>query len=251
LGVSVHRAPGKLLDMLSKVNPARLEKLYRDRELYRGLRVEPPIALRLDGVGWGRRLKGFRKPRDLRVHEALLEAGRQLLQELNGCCAYIASDEINIILPHNLPYAGRVEKLVSISAGMASAAVARHLGMILFFDSRIVKLYSTRDTIQYILYRARVAFNNYVSTLYHLHNLGDRRYTPSLEEVINRLGEAGVDLGEPWTYGGSCIAFYKAERIVDGVAAERRRLVIVDAGVEACIRKVRESGREGSSLSPD
>ena len=41
----------QLLSLLLQANPAELEERYRGREVYRSLRVEPPLAPRLNGVG--------------------------------------------------------------------------------------------------------------------------------------------------------------------------------------------------------
>ncbi len=236
------RPSSALLGRLLSVNPAKLEGEYRSRELYRGERVEPPLALRLDGVGWGRRLASrYSRPRDWRVHRALVEAARRLVELLGGCCAYTASDEVNLIIASTPPYGGRVEKLVSISSGIASSTVSLQLGESLFFDSRIVKLYGAADAERYLLYRARVAFNNYIATLYHTVGLGEPTHTPSLPEMLEKLRGEGVDIGPAWAYAGTCIAYVEAERIADGVRAIRRRLIAVDAGLDLCSRAARRA----------
>ncbi|ABM80892.1 tRNA(His) guanylyltransferase Thg1 family protein [Hyperthermus butylicus] len=234
------------LDEVLAVNPAALEETYRSRELFQGYRVEPPFALRLDGVGWGHRLEGFTQPRDLRVHRALVHAVMEVLRLLGGCCGYVVSDEANIVFLDEAPYGGRVEKLASISAAIASATVSLELGRRLFLDSRVVKLYSKRDAYRYLLYRARVGFNNYVSTLYHQH-LGSKKYTPPLHVMLHELREK-TDLdplkGPHWRSLGSCIAYLEAERQSNNTMALRRRIAAMD-GLELCRKKLLENeGKE-------
>ena len=231
-------------DEVLAVNPALLEDTYRSREIFQGHRVEPPFALRLDGVGWGRRLEGFTQPRDLRVHRALVRAAMEILRLLGGCCGYVVSDEANIVFLGEAPYGGRDEQLASISAGIATAAVTLELGRKLFLDSRVVKLYGKRDAYRYLLYRARVGFNNYVSTLYHQH-LGPKNYTPPLHVMLHELREkTGLDpLMEPqWRSLGSCIAYLEAERQSNNTTALRRRIAAMD-GLELCRKKL--LGNEG------
>jgi len=236
----------RLLQRLLGVNPAWLEAEYKAREIFQGERVEPPFALRLDGVGWGRRLQGFEWPRDERVHRALVRAAAELLRVLGGCCALVVSDEVNLVYAGAPPYGGRVEKLVSISAGLVSGYVSYALGRLLFLDSRVVKLYSGADAARYLLHRARVGLNNYISSLYHAASLGPANVTPSLAEMIEALRRSGRDpLREPsWRLVGSCVAYVSSVRHVKppGVEVARRRLVAIDGGLEACLEAAQSRG---------
>lgn len=215
--------------LLAGLDPRRLEERYRARELYRGARIEAPAVVRLDGVGWGRRLQGYRWPRDHRVHRALVRAAMELVAEYGADMGYVTSDEASILWLRGLPYGGRVEKLVSVSASAVSAGVSLHLGRRLFMDGRVVKLYGHGDVADYILYRARVGFNNYVSSLYHGPRRG-RAETPSLREMLEALRARGLDpLREPWAALGTCIArLPSVKKISDGTVVERRRLVAMD-----------------------
>ena len=219
------------------LNPSALEKKFKAREIYQGYRVEPPLALRLDGVGWGRRLRDkYEWPRDERVHRALVAAAVRLLEEFNACCGLVVSDEVSIIISNEPPYGGRVEKLVSISAGLVSATISRVLGEELYVDSRIVKLYSADDAAEYLLHRIRVGFNNYVSSIYHSMVPGEKGRTPSLTEMLQKLVkiETPPSLWEPWRLLGTCIARTQSLRVLDDTVAERRRIIAVDASPSFC-----------------
>lgn len=219
----------RILETLLSLNPRVEEERYKGREEAVEERVEPPIALRLDGVGFGKALRGFRWPRDRRVHEALIEAAEALLDRLGGDAVYVGSDEINLVMLGELPYSGRVEKLVSISAGIASAVLSLRLGRPLYFDSRIVPLEGGTDALRYLLYRARVVFNNYVNSMLASRGVRIERLEGGLRERLSLLMRLGVDpLAEPWASMGSCGARLLVIRRRCGVAAERRRLVWVD-----------------------
>jgi tRNA(His) 5'-end guanylyltransferase len=201
--------------------------VYRGRELYREARVEAPLSVRVDGVGWGRRLRGFKWPRDRRVHRALAHSVGEVVALYGASLAYVTSDEASIVWLGDPPYGGRVEKLVSVVAAAVSSGASIRLGRWLFTDGRVVKLYGPEDAARYLLYRARVGFNNYVSSLYHAVSGGSS--TPSLAEMLEFLRRRGVDpLRPPWAGLGSCILRLPSTKRVDGLVVERRRLVILD-----------------------
>jgi len=234
----------KAASILLRLNPGRLERKFREREIYQTIRVEPPIALRLDGVGWGRRLRGrYDWPRDPRIHRALVRASVELVRELHACCGLVISDELNIVITREPPYNGRVEKIVSISAGIASATISAALGHSLYLDSRVVKLHTVHDAIEYMLYRMRVGLNNYVSSIYHSLARGDPARTPSLEQMITEL--EGMDLPpliwEPWRLLGTCTTYTKSLKQIGSIRAERRRLISIDAAPGLCIRALKKA----------
>ena len=219
----------RILERLLAINPRVEEMRYREREAAIEGRVEPPIALRLDGVGFGKALRGFRWPRDRRVHEALIEAAEALLDRLGGDMVYVGSDEINLVMLGELPYSGRTEKLVSISAGIASAVSSLRLGRLLYFDSRIVPLEGGTDALRYLLYRARVVFNNYVNSMLASRGVRVEKLRGGLGERLRLLRQLGIDpLAEPWASIGSCGAKLPVVRKRCGTAAERKRLAWVD-----------------------
>jgi tRNA(His) guanylyltransferase len=65
-------------------------------------------------------------------------AASALVEELGGLAAYTESDEISVLLHRDWDLFGReVEKLVSVSAGIASAAFTLTAGLAGHFDSRV------------------------------------------------------------------------------------------------------------------
>lgn len=194
------------LEDLIRLDVAELERTYRQRERAVEARVKLPFALRLDGVAFGQSLKGFAEPRDERVHRALVEGASELVKRLSASGAYVVSDEVSVIvMGPSLPYGGRVEKLVSISASLLSAVVSTLLDRPLIFDSRVVPLEGVEDAKRYVAYRARVGLNNYVGSL--LHRMGLRTEGVHLGRRIEILEERGVRLAErpAWEWCGSSV----------------------------------------------
>jgi len=188
---------------LASINVSALDNLFKSQEL--NIRTSHPLILRLDGVGFRRRLTDFKFPRDLRVHNALLNAAKEVMALFNFTAAYVVSDEINFIVLRNIPYGGRVEKLDSVVAGLTSSLVTSELGKVLFFDCRVIKLKDLRHALPYIMYRARVGLNNYVNSL--LNMLTQQRSELHLLEAIERLRRLGININEipRWEYLGSSI----------------------------------------------
>jgi len=190
-----------------------LANRFRAREAFSRAAVEAPIALRLDGVGFGRALSGYRWPRDIRVHRVLLAGASALMGHLRGDYCYVTSDEVNLVHLGPLPYSGRVEKLVSVASSLVSSAASLALGRPLAFDCRVVVLEGPEEALDYVLYRMRVGFNNYVSSLYHS-TLGARE-TPRLAEMVREVAARGMLDSPSWEWCGSCLyrrARYKLGR---------------------------------------
>lgn len=117
------------------------EKEQRAREYFHGLRVLPgaQVVIRVDGRGFSRFTEAnFDKPFDERFSSLMVETARALMTELDVRYGYTESDEISVVLdPASGLFGGSVEKLVSVSAGIASAAFTHAAGVPAHFDSRV------------------------------------------------------------------------------------------------------------------
>jgi len=192
---------------LIRVPIAKLDREYKSREKSLEARVKLPLAIRLDGVGFSKALIGFIEPRDIRVHEAIVKAASEIVKRFSASGAYVASDEINVLLlGPSLPYAGRLQKLVSISAALASSSISLTLGRTLLFDARVVPLQGVEDSKRYVLYRARIALNNYVGRMLRKMAVMSMK-PPSLKEQLELLRKLGIDIrGRPaWEWAGTSI----------------------------------------------
>ncbi|NPA95975.1 MAG: hypothetical protein GXO32_00050 [Crenarchaeota archaeon] len=242
------------LDIAKAINVAKLSELFKGRELFMD-RVEPPMVIRLDGVSFSRVCRDLGFPRSEAVHKALVEAGRRLARFFNADMVYTVSDEINVFLLRGEPlYGGRASKLLSISAAIASSSASLALGREALFDSRVVKLCSASEAIDYLLYRVRVGVGNYLSTLYtKVLRLG--RQTPSFEEMareVSRDPRARELLTPLWKAFGTCMWFEEVERKgVDklrGVeVVVRRRVLASSSDPRACLERLRFLARSSPS----
>jgi len=131
------------------VNTEEFERAQREREYFHRLTVLPGAwtVLRLDGRGFS----------------ATTET---LLNQLGARYGYTESDEISLLLRPGFDLFGRsVEKLVSVSAGIASATFTHAAGVPAHFDSRLWLGTTIADVADYFSWRqsdaARCALNGW------------------------------------------------------------------------------------------
>ncbi len=163
------------------MNADEFEAGQRAREYFHGLTVLPGAwtVLRLDGRGFSRFTEQhFDKPFDARFADLMVTTAQTLMTELGARYAYTESDEISLLLHPGFGLFGRsVEKLVSISAGIASAAFTHAAGEPAHFDSRLWLGTTVADGADYVSWRqsdaARCALNGWC--YWTLRNAGQSR----------------------------------------------------------------------------
>ncbi len=229
------------MEALLDVNVAMLEDHFKAREASIEPRISGLVAVRLDGVGFGKALSGYEEPRDPVVHEALCAACRAIIERYSLLCGYVSSDEINVIVqPQALPYAGRVEKLVSVFSGIASSVASLGLGRRAFFDARVIPLEDFDEARTYVLWRARVCMNNYISKVLHMLGCNVRGGIKERLRAFLEVSSKHRFLVEPWRILGSSVTWSRvlvpARDKCSGeeVVVERRRLVVSE-GYRACL----------------
>lgn len=151
------------------VDADEFEAGQRAREYFHKLTVLPGAwtVLRLDGRGFSRFTeRRFEKPFDPVFADHMVATARTLLTELGGRYVYTESDEISVLFGPGFDLFGRgVEKLVSVSAGLASAAFTHGAGEPAHFDSRVWLGTAVSDVVDYFSWRqadaARCALNGW------------------------------------------------------------------------------------------
>jgi len=206
----------------ASVNPAPLSKLYKQREVTGG-KLRPPAVVRADGVGFGKALKeGFAWPRDRRVHEALINAAEKLMRRYSASAAYVVSDEVSVLF-RTLPYSGRLFKVVSVTASILSSHVSIELNRPLYFDARAIRLTNVEEFVPYVIFRARVGLNNYVSSLYHSIAKNNHE-TPPLPRMLKYV-EKIIGDRDSWECCGTLL--YWGTYLKDGVDRRTGKRVTV------------------------
>lgn len=113
--------------------------------------------LRVDGRGCSKPTEAnFAKPYDEHFRGHMLAAASTLMTEFDGIHGYTVSDEISIVLSPTFDgFSRSVEKLVSISAGLASATFTAAAGLAVHFDSRAWIGAGVADVIDYLVAAVR------------------------------------------------------------------------------------------------
>src|SRR5574341_414167 len=134
-----------------------LEERMRAMECFHALRVVEGIfpIIRVDGRSFSRLTESkFEKPFDPKFHEAMVQAAEALLKETRGIYAYTESDEISVVCPREWDFFDReVEKIVSVTASIASSVFSLAIGSPAAFDSRIVAAADESGVVDYFRWR--------------------------------------------------------------------------------------------------
>jgi tRNA(His) guanylyltransferase len=139
------------------VHGDEFEALQREREWFHTLTVPPGAwaVIRVDGRSFSRFTeRRFDKPFDPEFSRLMTHTAEALVTEFDARYGYTESDEISILLDPSFDLFGRgLEKLVSISAGLASARFTAELGEPVTFDSRVWIGASIADVVDYFSWR--------------------------------------------------------------------------------------------------
>ncbi len=133
------------------------EKKMRSLEYFHSLRLLPDawVVIRVDGRGFSRFTESrFEKPFDLDFHQAMIQTASALLEGLHGIYAYTESDEISVLfLPSWDLFDRSLEKVVSISASIASATFTHTYNSVVNFDSRVWLGVNKSQVVDYFRWR--------------------------------------------------------------------------------------------------
>lgn len=232
---------------MSGVESEEFEARQRAREYFHELTVLPGAwtVVRVDGRSFSRFTEQhFDKPFDERLSELMVETARALIDELGGTYAYTQSDEISVLLPPDFEVFGRgVEKLVSISASIATATFTDAAEEPAQFDSRLWLGAGIDDVVDYFSWRqsdaARHALNNWCYWTFRKEGRSPREATAMLSGTSRSdknelLFGRGINFNDTPTWQHRGIGLWWEPQVRKGfnpvlgleVEAERRQLRI-------------------------
>lgn len=126
---------------------ARMKDFYENPAKTQLLR-RMPVAIRIDGKAFHTFTRGFQKPFDPVLMDAMQRTMKYLCENIQGCVfGYTQSDEITLILTDYQKLTSEawfnyeVQKMTSISASMATVAFNK------YFSENIIKYNSTYDPL--------------------------------------------------------------------------------------------------------
>lgn len=184
-------------------------KKYEMFEAGRRLMPGLPIMVRLDGRSFHTFTKGMPRPFHLPMSRAMIETARYLVQETPACFAYTQSDEITLAYWNTDPkqdtlYDGRVQKLASILAGMATAKfnqeVMKHMPerarLLPVFDGRVFNMPNLDEMVECVLFRALDCAKNSITmaaSAYYTHRELHGKGGAAKHEMLHAKGVNWAD----------------------------------------------------------
>lgn len=226
------------------MEPEQFEARLREREPFRSLHIDAHAwtIIRLDGRAFTRFTAGrFTKPFDERLRDHMVAAATALLGDFHGRYAYTFSDEISLLFPPGSElFGGRVEKLVSVSAGLVSAAFTQACGMAAHFDSRLWQSRQRDEVLDYFRWRqsdaARCALNGWCYWTLRHHGLSSEEAVAQLNkqdahQQQTLLAHHGIDYRQLplWQRRGIGLHWEQGEK--HGYDPQRRQVVVAQRRV--------------------
>ena len=137
--------------------------------------VGKPWIARLDGRGFSKFTKSMRKPFDENFSVAMNAAAEALLEEFHAALVYTQSDEISIAFypQDEIPFDGKLQKICSIMASIASSAFNATLSKsmdvkkLASFDCRIMVFDDMGTVARNLMWRQHDAKRNSISMAAH------------------------------------------------------------------------------------
>lgn len=204
-------------------------KMYEGIEHGRVLIPRLPIYARLDGRCFSNFTRDMNRPYDERMTRCMVETTKYLVDETCAVMGYTQSDEISLAWHYPDPksqalFGGKVQKLVSVLASMATAEFMRLAIGSLYgpvhrmnptFDCRVFNLPNLEEATNAFLWRELDATKNAISMLadeYYSHNELQGKTGEQKQEML--FQEHGINFNDQ-------PAFFKRGTFVRGITEER------------------------------
>jgi tRNA(His) 5'-end guanylyltransferase len=198
----------------------RMKDFYEDRNRTYLTRRTNTI-IRLDGKAFHTFTKGFKRPFDEGLANAMDETTKYLCANIQGAkFGYVQSDEISILITDyddvktDAWFDYNVQKMTSVSASMATMAFNEEMAKLgitkrALFDSRVFQVPYEEEVVNYFIWRQQDATRNSISMLaqanfshklLHGKKVNEMQDMLMLEKNINWNNET-----PRFKRGGSCI----------------------------------------------
>ncbi|TFL15961.1 hypothetical protein DR046_22590 [Jannaschia formosa] len=200
-----------------------------------------PAYARIDGRGFSRFTRGLRKPFDARMSAAIERTAAHLLEESQARAAYVQSDETSLLWALSGPgselfFGGKPQKMASVVAGMATAALTRELlhaaldetgemagyaARLPHFDARVAGMADAAEAAEMIAWRGADARRNAISGLARTVFPHRAVQGKSSRDLLGTLDERGIrlDAEDPGAVNGVLLRFVPELR---GLTEEER-----------------------------
>ncbi len=187
----------------------RMKENYEGRFSFKLIR-RIPVIIRLDGKAFHSLLRNAKKPYDQGFRSYMCSTAMHVCDNIQGAkCAYIQSDEISILitdfdkLTTDAWFDYNIQKLASVSSGIASSYLSLYLNKIVIFDSRVFNL-PKEEVSNYFIWRQQDWVRNSVQMLaqsYYSDKQLHKKNQPAMHEMLHTKGVNWADLDDMWKNG--------------------------------------------------
>jgi tRNA(His) guanylyltransferase len=176
--------------------------------------IRQPVYARIDGRGFSKFTRGMVRPFDAEFHACMVATASHLVEKTNAVIGYTQSDEISLLWyldgenpAQEMLFGGKVQKLCSILAGMATARFnnavlassdefAKNADKLPHFDARVFELPSKEEAANAILWRVLDAERNAVSMAAYHHLSHKQLHGVSRSGMVELLSDKGVTFND-------------------------------------------------------
>lgn len=162
-----------------------------------------PVVARIDGRSFSKFTRGMDRPFDQRMTDAMMATTRHLVEHTHAKIGYTQSDEITLIYEASeqgeIMFGGRVLKLASVLAGMASTKFAlacphrdRVRTLVPHFDCRVFGVPSRTEAANALLWRSQDCRKNSIQMVAQSHFSHKSLHKKSQREMLEMLEDKGV-----------------------------------------------------------
>lgn len=173
-----------------------------------------PAIIRVDGRAFHTYTRGMKRPFDENLVQIMINTTKELVKEFNALVGYTQSDEISLLIyqkeiKSQLPFDGRVNKILSISASVATGwfnkfALESGVSKLANFDSRAFSLPNKTEVANYFVWRERDAIRNSIqATAYAKFPQKElfKKNISQLQDMLHTVGTNWNDLPENLKHG--------------------------------------------------
>lgn len=174
----------------------RMKYNYEDRYRIK-LTRRMPVIIRLDGKGFHTLTKYYKKPYDMNFIDLMDHTTMYLTKEIQGCkLGYCQSDEISLLLidydklTTQAWFDYNLQKIVSVSAAMASVSFSHFGKAMATFDARAFNI-PREEVCNYFIWRQKDWIRNSVQMLaqaYFSQSELQNKKTSDMHEMLHEKG---------------------------------------------------------------
>ena len=178
----------------------RMKNLYENRaRIY--LTRRTPVIMRLDGKSFHTFTKGFNRPFDDNLHEAMVATTIAVFNEIQGAkLAYTQSDEISILITDFERFSTEawfdynIQKMCSVAASVAAAHFNERdtCDKLAYFDCRVFNI-PENEVRNYFIWRQKDWYRNSVQMVGQANFSHKELHKKKISDIHEMLHEKGIN----------------------------------------------------------